>query len=227
MQTPIFSSASGRAYLLLIAIAAMAVVGSSPGAARAQVDVKVGLRGGVSSTTGGGEGLLTDSLGRRTGIVAGGIVEIDWGRVSIQPELLWNRKGWTAEFGDIRSTATFDYLELPVLAVLELPGTLRLSPHLMAGPTAGFLLDAEGELHTDTEQVEFVSDRTDSYRDLEVGLALGGRMDADLGLFDLLVELRYQLSVRNVNDRAVNPEGDVPFIRHRGITATIGLLRTL
>lgn len=110
--------------------------------AQGQID-RWGLKSGGTSMTADGEGLIDEGIGRTTGFVVGGTARISvTGRLSLRPELLLVRKGWTASFRsfrgkDITTTVTLDYLELPVLADVAVGSVGGVTGRLHAGPTLG------------------------------------------------------------------------------------------
>lgn len=201
-----------------------------PDRAAAQDGVQLGVKAGPAFMTGSGDGLIDEGLGYRTGFLAGGLLRLDLGRVALQPELLYIRKGWTVTFqDDVSTTVTLDYIELPVLAVAKLPTWGRLTPHLQAGPMLGLSVNTSAEVEgSDAPPEESVQDPGDTLQDAEVGVALGAGTDIALGTRALSLDLRYELSLASINDRSITgPDGeagDPPFIRNQGFVLTVGFL---
>ncbi len=82
------------------------------------------------------------STGSRTGLVAGGFVDIPLGeRLGFEPELLYVQKGARTDInGGLQSTLKLDYLQMPLLLKLLLPtaSSTRVGPNFFAGPAIGF-----------------------------------------------------------------------------------------
>ena len=201
----------------------------APAPAQAQVE-HFGLKAGVTSMTGDGEGLLNEELGRRTGFTVGGTVQVGIaGRFSLRPELLFVRKGWTASgrtrAGEsITTTVTLDYLELPVLADVRVVSVGRVSVHAVAGPTVGLRVrsgaSVEGADIPDGDPGETL-DRA------EVGLAAGLGASAKVGGPTVRLGVRYRRGLFNINDRPEQtPDGErgsPPFIRNQGVSVAVGV----
>ena len=207
---------------------ALLPLGSSP--AHAQVD-SWGVKVGVTSMTGSGEGLLDDGLGRNTGIVVGGAVQIGIaGRLSLRPELAYVQKGWTAhsrsaQGEEIRTTAALDYLELPVIADVRIASVHGVSAHAVAGPTVGVRVRSEAT--GEGGDVSTLADFGDTIDRTEVGLAAGGGVRGSVGGQALRLDVRYRLSLLNINDRREQtPDGlsdSSPFIRNQGVSIAAGV----
>ncbi len=113
----------------------------------------------------------------RTGLLIGAYLDIGipMAPLSIQPEVTYNQKG--AESGG--STIEVDYLEIPVLAKFSFaPGPA--SPHIYAGPYAGFVLNSEVN-GTD------ISDNTET----DFGGIIGAGLDINAAVIKLNVGARY------------------------------------
>jgi opacity protein-like surface antigen len=213
--------------LLAGLLVALLSFGSVP--AHAQVD-SWGVTAGVTSMTGSGDGLLDDGLGRNTGILVGGSVQVGVaGRVSLRPELTYVQKGWTTNFRSaqgekIRTTVALDYLELPVIADVRLVSVREVSVHAVAGPTVGVRVrsEAAGE-GGDVSTLSEFGDRIDR---TEVGLAAGGGVQGTVGGQVLRLDVRYRWSLLNINDRRVQTPGGLsdssPFIRNQGGRLRLG-----
>jgi len=181
-----------------------------------------GVKAGVTSMTESAEDPLETD--RNTGFVVGGTAQIGVaGPFSVRPELLFIRKGWSFRLGRSASTVNLDYLELPVLAAVELPAIRSLTPHLMAGPTFG--VKVHESINLDPEPDHAVGPAQDSISDTEVAFAVGVGASGEVVRFDV----RYQISLTNVNElRPVQPDGtrsdSPPMTRNRGLSVTLGLM---
>lgn len=140
--------------------------------AYAQVDF--GLRGGVNFAN---YSDVDGDLDSRSGLMIGAYLDIGvpMAPISIQPEVTYSQKG--AEFGG--SETNVDYLEVPVLAKFSFaPGPA--SPHIYAGPYAGFVINSE------SNGVD-VSDNTET----DFGGIVGAGLDINAAVIKFNVGARY------------------------------------
>ncbi|MFB6272559.1 MAG: porin family protein [Salinibacter sp.] len=202
------------------------------------VDLQVGIRVGLNFATFGGEEAETIQTllrglpsisgieeGRRTGLIAGAFVVADFGGpVALRPGIRYIQKGSQIEFtvqnfgGETESgsiTIKADYLEVPIQARVELPAVGPVVPHVLAGPTVGFSVNAaaEASLEGESEAINVGEDLGGNAISLEFGAGAGievgaGRM--------VTLDARFGLGL-----------SDVPGLRfsaqNRGIMATVGL----
>jgi len=202
-----------------------------PAPAHGQID-SWGVKAGVTSMTGSGEGLLDEGLGRNTGFLIGGTAQIgivDF--LSVRPELLLVRKGWSASFrsvrgNDISTTVNLDYLELPLLADAEIATIRGITTHVQAGPTLGVMIHSGESVEGNTEGVP-KTDPGDAFKQSEIGLAVGGGASGEVGGQSIRVDVRYRLSLTNINERQVlTPDGlsdSPPTIRNQGFSIAVGI----
>jgi hypothetical protein len=164
--------------------------------------VTVHLKAGFSAATLHGE-LPVDPFvtrGMRKGVGGGLAVSIPVRHgFSIQPELLYVMKGTT--MGEVEFTDAFgnptgqvatviqvnDYLEVPVLARIDLPMRGASPPWLLVGPAVGFRLSNDFVVTGEPGMTRDLA----SVRPVDVGLALG--LGAALGRVSL--ETRYTLGL--------------------------------
>lgn len=138
-----------------------------------------GIKGGVSfATLNGSDKAVLGDFNSLTTFHAGIYTQFSLGKTfSIQPEVLYARKGIARN----DSTFRFDYLEVPVLAVLNLTETISLH----AGPQLSVLMSAkEEDRETDTEPLHM----------FDYGVAAGA--EARLGIFRL--GARYNLGLADL-----------------------------
>lgn len=138
----------------------------------AQVDF--GLRGGVNFANFSD---VDGDLDSRTGFLIGAYLDIGipMAPFSIQPEVTYNQKG--AALGG--SAVDVDYLEVPILAKFSfVPGPA--SPHIYAGPYAGFVINSESN-GTD------ISDNTET----DFGGIIGAGLDINAAVAKFNIGARY------------------------------------
>lgn len=114
-------------------VAAVAVLGTS-GAALAQSDVTLGVRGGVSVASASLD-LDTFSDENRTGLVGGAFLAFQPGLLGLQFEALYHEKGFREENGP--SDLDLAYLEIPALLKLGLPLAV-IRPGVFGGVAVAF-----------------------------------------------------------------------------------------
>jgi len=176
--------------------------------------------------TGTGEGLEEEFIGRNTGFLIGGTTQIGLvGPLSLRPELLFVRKGWSADFGTVSSTVNLDYLEFPVLADVAVASIWGVATHVHLGPTFGVKVnsgvDVDGDFRGDPPD--------DMISRTEISLAVGGSAGTEIGTQTLRLDVRYRLSLTNINERrVVQGDGtlsDTPStIRNRGLSVAVGVV---
>ncbi len=198
--------------------------------AQGQID-RWGLKAGATSMTAGGEGLADEGIGRTTGFLVGGTARAGLvGRLSLRAELLYLRKGWSATVRTFQgepttSTLTLDYLELPVLADVAIGSVWGVTGRVHAGPTLGIRVHSG----VDTEGDAPSTDPDDTLRRTEVGIAVGGSASGSVGAQTLQLDVRYQLSLTNINEpspqQTLDDQNDSPStIRLRGLSVALGLV---
>jgi hypothetical protein len=158
--------------------------------ARAQ-DVTGGvvLGANVATLNASGDG----DLGYRTAASGGLFIELGvGGPFSARSELLFSQKGAKVDTPNGELTLKANYLELPVLAVGQLPFARSYSPHLVAGPALSLkLYERQGAPGFSVNTDETVFQRTDVGIMVGAGASLGGPGA-------LQVEVRYIVGLRDV-----------------------------
>jgi hypothetical protein len=136
--------------------------------------------------------------------------------LSIQPEILYSQKGWSAEtsnvLGGYDGNYRLNYLEVPLLLKINFGGeTVRA--FVNAGPSFGYLLGGRVEGRANVlgigteidESLEFTDtpnplalNQLDANR-VEVGLNFGGGAGYSFGGKVLFVDVRYNLGLSDYN----------------------------
>ena len=181
-----------RLWTFIIAGAFLAVAADG-----ADAQMRIGAKGGVSFSTVSfdPEDDDTQSL---LGFVGGGEVQIPLGAggVSLQPELLYVRKG--VEFDDAGSTTKFtlDYVEIPVLLRFDVPAA-SVTPFVYAGGSVGFEASCKVE-EEDAESVDCEDFGVDT-ESTDFGVLFGGGVGFPAGPGRLFVEGRYTVGLADVD----------------------------
>ena len=131
---------------------------------------------------------------------AGGIF-FDWGITplfGIQPELLYVQDGSKTDFLEVDWQLKFNYLQIPVLAKVDLPVGGSLIPVLYAGPYVSVLLDSKLTLKDDNNSATVgLTDYTKSY---DTGLVFGAALEFGVGPGKMTLEGRYNLGMTEIDD---------------------------
>lgn len=202
------------------------------------VEVKAGLRVGLNFATFGGEeaNVIQDALrsvpgasavneGRRIGLVTGGFIVADFGiPVLLQTGLRYAQKGYQAatrvRLGDgesvpVTTTIRTDYVEVSLLARVEIPVPGPVSPHVLAGPTVESLLISGAEIEVDGESQ--TTDIRAGLQDQNVSLELGGGVEFETPAGTATVDARFGLGLSRVFANSLS-------IKHRGAAVAVGLV---
>lgn len=132
------------------------------------------------------------SYDSRTGFHAGLFLRGKFGKVGIQPELLF----YTQQT-DVRNTLfgkaqdSFTYLTIPIMVKFYPVGGLNLQ----VGPQFGFLID--GERRYETLGFSGSKDIKDHYKSSDASVSLGAGYDFGFGLG---MDFRYNLGVKDINN---------------------------
>lgn len=168
---------------------------------QAQESVSLGPKAGISSTTLVGEGV--DEASPRVNFVGGLFYSINATEMfSIQPELLYHRKGATFENQafNLKTDLTIDYLELPILFKIRVPLGDVLYPSIYAGPYGAVKLrDKSVTTQLDTD----ISIQEDpEVHSFDGGIVIGVGLDLEAGAFYFGGDIRYGIGLSTI-DRSV------------------------
>ena len=169
----------------LLTFALLFVVGMFVNQTRAQTTLELGIRGGVNFASFSDSKQEVDS--RRIGLMAGAyaVVPISGTAFSIQPEVLYTQKG--AGINDVE--IHFSYLEVPLLARVNLTSKRKLKPHLYLGPSVSFNLNAEEDPPAQGGDIPLAKERANN---VVYGLAAGGGMNINR----INIGLRYNYDLK-------------------------------
>ncbi len=120
---------------------------------------------------------------------------------SLQPEIVYASKGFVGniyedEWFDIDATASFDYIEIPVLARYSFMPGGKFRPCVFAGASLSYCMASELEVSqwpaSVTVDISSITHTTD------FGLILGGGFGYEVGKGTLTFDIRYQNCFTNV-----------------------------
>jgi hypothetical protein len=192
-----------RALTFFIALAGLSWTG--PAASQG-----LGLGGGLNLAKLTGQDQTLIQSKERKGLNLGGTFGFPvYGPVSLQPEVYYAQKGQIQESADASATLRMDYLEVPVLARIRLPGTSFLTPHLTGGPA--FAWNLRCDLDVKTEVAEEASDCDNNpfareFGKADRGLVLGGGVRLALGPMGLVFDARMVRGLKRLEDSATEGE---------------------
>ncbi len=181
----------------------------------------IGTRAGFNLANADAKGSLFDpDVGVRAGFHAGILLSVDIAsNLALQTEILFTRKGFGE--GDGNVALKVDYVELPVLAVIKIPGTV--SPHLTVGAFLG--LEASCTASTaivgNTACSEIATGP--ATRGADSGLVFGGGVELDIGFASLLLDALYSYGLTDVSETSSGVES----IKTRTLYLSVGLARVL
>lgn len=119
---------------------------------------------------------------------------------SIQPELLYTMKGVKSNLYDgpvsVDMTASFDYFELPVLAMYTFLPNKKFRPRIYAGPSVAY--NVSSEVGVSVWILSSSVDISSLTHTTDFGLVAGGGFAYALGNGMLTFDARYQLGFTNV-----------------------------
>lgn len=167
-----------------IIVAAILVMGSV--GAFAQASIGIGVKGGVNFAKLDGTTTVGANFEGRTGYHFGAFTLIKFGKVGIQPEVLFSKQGSKVKVATNDFDANFSYINIPVIVKLYTVAGINLQ----VGPQFGFLSRAE----IDNDDVK------DSFENSDVSLALGAGWDLPFGL---KIDARYNLGLTKIDDDPV------------------------
>lgn len=144
----------------------------------------------------------------KAGLCAGAFMSYrvnEW--FALQPELLYSMKGMKLGLLFLDAiTFSLDYIEVPVLAVFNIPAGGTLKPFAYAGPVFGFNVRSEvsASLFEEEETVD-VADYTNGF---EFSLALGAGINFDIAGRALIFDFRYVPGLTNAFSEDFGGEGE-------------------
>lgn len=184
--------------------------------AKAQSPLNFGVKGGVNFSTLSGP---DDSPDSRTGLMAGIVVDISVPALPLGVEtgLYYSQKGFEEEFDEFTFSTKLDYLEIPVLAKLNVGPPGPVSPYIIAGPYFAFNVNSEIEMEGITVDISDAMNTTD------FGGVAGVGADISLGLTTLNLQARYSFGFTSVFDSDSEFFDDDDF-KNRAFTLSVGIM---
>jgi hypothetical protein len=204
----------------------IAALGVSPALAQKESPMHFGVKLGVNiSDIRGMEGMswAADLIDWKTGFCGGVFMSYkvnNW--FTLQPELLYSMKGM--KFGFLTEsllTISLDYIEIPVLAMADIPleGTLR--PFFYAGPVIGF--NVRSNIAVAFEDFDAETDMGEFVNGTEFSLALGLGLNIRIAGRDAILDFRYEPGLTNIFTSEVTDNAENTDWKNDTIAILLGL----
>lgn len=187
--------------VLIAAIISMAFLTQN---VNAQSPVSFGIKGGLNISNFHGSDAEYDAS---TGLMAGAVLDFSLPALpmGIESGVYYTQKGAEANGGSI----SLDYIEVPVLAKVQLGPPGPIKPHLVIGPHVGFNINAEDQDGNDV---------SDFFKGNEFGGTAGVGLDFSMGLAKLNAQARYSYGFTSVyEDDAIDSDRNAVFTIALGI----------
>lgn len=223
-QKRTFAMITVRALVFSILVGILA---ASPSSVRAQESTyKLGVQGGLSSMTYGGEN-VGDAWNSRRGISAGAVFTGHYDIGYLQAGLKYVQKGAKTTVNQVTVTEKLEYVSIPVLAKLQIPISRAVTPNLFGGFVSSFAVGAQREFkasgETDTETIS-----PDNVPVTEWSLAFG--VGVDIGAYapiTLMLDARYMYGLNSAPSSLGNTSFQGASFRNQGFTVNAGLAFSL
>ncbi len=175
-----------KKFMFVSMVAAMTLFAAAPLFAEKMM---AGVKGGVSIADFTGDD--AEGFSSKMGFVGGGFFCYNISEVfGIQPELLYSMRGATEDDEEGEIESTLDYIEIPLLLMVNIPTEGKIKPMLYAGPTFSFLMSAE---------VESI-DVKDYVKSTDIGILAGAGIGYKMTSGLLFIEGRYEVGFSSAFD---------------------------
>jgi hypothetical protein len=149
---------------------------------------QLGVKGGLNLAEFDMENISTNT---KTGYHFGAFTTFKFGKIGVQPEVIFSQQGTQFEFDGNDLESNFTYINVPVILKLYLVGGLNLQ----IGPQFGFLTSAESDFNPIDQTGS--SDVREYYENSDLSLALGVGIDLP---FNVNLDFRYNKGLRDINE---------------------------
>jgi len=130
---------------------------------------------------------------------------------AVQPEIFYSQKGFQIDAkkmgSPVAGTINFNvnYLDIPVLARLNIPMEGTVKPYVVLGPSFGILLTAEQVASGDVADLmkaanmETTTDVKSDTTSMDMGLVLGAGVEVPAGSGKVTVDVRYDMGLTTLD----------------------------
>jgi hypothetical protein len=157
----------------------------------AQVQFSIGLKGGANFAS----IQVKDAKAtwdNKTGFHGGAFALFKFTAFAVQSEIIFSQQGSTVTYNSQDYKANFNYVNVPILAKLYLPGGFNFQ----LGPQFGFLTGAESDFDP-ISGIPGDADLEDYYKNSDVSLGMGIGWDLPL---KITIDARYNLGLTEIDD---------------------------
>jgi len=162
---------------------------------------RLGLLGGVNLAKVGGDNEMEDVKNRMGVLLGATFVKPMTANFSLELDALYSMKGFKQSEGGEDATFKVNYLEIPILARIELGKAGAASPHLYAGPAIGLRIGCEAEFMGVSVKCDEFDDE-EEIKSLDFGAMLGGGVDVPMGNNTFTVGVRYTLGLAKISEES-------------------------
>lgn len=155
-------------------------------AAYSQAEVSIGIKAGPNFANLDTDASISANYKNRTGFHGGAFALFKFGKIGVQPELLFSQQGSKVTINSQDFDANYSYINVPIVLKLYTVAGINLQ----AGPQFGFLASEKNE-YFDANNIE--EDAKSS--DFSVALGLGWDLP-----FGLSIDGRYNLGISDNSD---------------------------
>ena len=176
--------------------------------AHGQMQVELGVKGGVNFSNINSTSAVVTTYGEQTGYHAGAYAMFKFGKAAIQPEVLYSSEGQQYKYplqGYPQFKSTLNYVNVPILLKIYVTDWLNLQ----AGPQLGFLVNSKGYTYgyNPGGTPVITSQSLDHYvQGFNMSIAIGAGVDLPFGLN---FSMRYNGGVRDINNLTGQPSGSI------------------
>lgn len=153
--------------------------------------VGIGIKGGLNFAKFDGSQSLSADYNSRTGYHFGAYALFKFGKIGIQPELLYSKQGSKYSVNTASFDANFDYINVPILLKLYTVAGINIQ----VGPQLGFA--SGGQATTTLNNISTTSSYSSIVKGNDLSVAMGLGWDLPLGLS---IDARYNLGLSNNNN---------------------------
>jgi hypothetical protein len=173
----------------------------------------LGLKAGgiISNEVGSGARISSqnssEKLKFKPGFIGGGFATYNFTElIAVQPEILFTMKGAknSSTIGDANNfRALLNYVEIPVLLMVNPATSSNIHPEVYAGPAVSFLTSAKAR--ADVNGQTTTADIKSQLHSTDFGVALGAGLNYMMGTGKLSLDARYTLGVTKIYKTTPQP----------------------
>jgi hypothetical protein len=170
--------------------------------------IAIGLKGGLNFANLNGA-TASEVYSNRTGYHFGAFTLIKFGKIGIQPEIVYSKQGSTVTVNAQNFDSNFDYFNIPIILKLYTVAGINIQ----VGPQFGFISGAKYPISSG-QGSQSLQDITNQLKGSDVSVAMGLGWDLPFGLS---VDGRYNLGVSKANNTS-----SIPDIKNQVFQLSIG-----